>query len=277
MTEWTGRALAEDLAAQLRSDQWMVWTEMPLGSVLFESPQRADVLAIRKSYTNPVVKIFEIKVSVNDFRGDVARQKYTGYFSSANYVLFAVPQGLIKACDLPQNGVGLIVRGDKGWHVVKAGRHQDFTITTNMLLALLMKGYEDHCRDYRSPQRRAAGALTYTTLSQAFKDYGVKLAQDLAANKKLITVAEDLRKEISEAMGRDFTTFGDGASYLRIEVAKLIRQTRNPNLALEISELARDLFDGNQYANPVYRLEQILTKAREVYKTEKESLDDPES
>ena len=222
--KWTGRELALDLADTLRAANKMAWVEMPLGSVMFSSPQRADVLCINKSYMHPNVMIYEVKVSVDDFRGDITRGKYKGYFASANQVLFAVPQGMVKAADLPQDGVGLIARNDNGWHVVKAGRRQEFNLDGNMLLALLMRGYECQVLEWRSAERRAEGARVYTDLHQAFSLYGVKLAKELAEARALVKGADELRGEINEALGEDYAHFGDAAASLKHEVHKLLKQ-----------------------------------------------------
>ena len=63
-----------------------------------------DAVALRKSWANPSVIGYEIKVSRSDFTRD---DKWQGYLQYCNEFLFACPDGLIKKEELPDN-VGLI-------------------------------------------------------------------------------------------------------------------------------------------------------------------------
>lgn len=267
MKEWKGRELSEDLASYLQSANWMTWTNIPLGSVQ-NSPgvQIADVLAVPKSFTKPIFKIYEIKVSRADFFGDVGREKYKGYFKSAHYVLFAVPQGLIKAAELPQDGVGLIVRTEDSWHVVKSGRRSDFQIGIELLLKLLMRGYQDHFIEYRSKKRREEGAKQYTDLNQAFYDYGIHVAHDIAHAQKFLKTADALLKEMGPIMGRDYSSLGEGVLALQQDIEKLMRQKKHYRLAVPLAEYAMKLFNGDYlYHDPVKELEQLLALAKEDF------------
>lgn len=98
----TGRELAEDLARTIEVSGAMVWTNMPLGSVMFSNPGIVDCIAMSKSYTNPNVRIYEVKVSRGDFQRDINRQKFTRYIPFCNRLFFACEKGLIKSSEIPE-------------------------------------------------------------------------------------------------------------------------------------------------------------------------------
>jgi hypothetical protein len=270
--QWTGKELAEDLARHLQEAGWMVWTQIPLGSVQHSSPQIADVLAIPKSFVHPTVMIYEIKVSRADFFGDIARAKYIGYFKSANQVLFAVPSSLVKATELPQDGVGLIVRNETTWHVVKAGKRQDFRPGEELLLKLLMRGYHDHYQEYRSKKRRDEGAKEYTTLSKAFHDYGVQVAKDIARGSEILHASDEFLKEISAIMGKKYDNVSGAVRDLKWDVERLMNQKKHQRLALPMAEYATRLFNGDIYTDPVEQIEKLLEQARRDFPKKDDTL-----
>lgn len=82
-------------------------TECKTCSTYFPDPQgmlKFDGLAIRKSYTNPCITGYEIKVSRGDFLQDA---KWHLYLQYCNEFYFVVPAGLISKAEVPDN-VGLI-------------------------------------------------------------------------------------------------------------------------------------------------------------------------
>ncbi|GAJ03346.1 unnamed protein product, partial [marine sediment metagenome] len=108
----TGRELAEDLARHLQQPGgWMVWVNMPLGSIMFGNPGIADVITVAKSYKT-TVRIYEVKTTRGDFWGDVNKGKYLRYLENCNQFYFATGAGVVKKEEIPQ-GCGLITRSDK--------------------------------------------------------------------------------------------------------------------------------------------------------------------
>lgn len=82
-------------------------TECKTCSTYFPDPQGLlifDGLAITKSYTQPNIVGYEIKVSRNDFLQDA---KWHLYLQYCNEFFFVVPKGLIRKEELPEN-TGLI-------------------------------------------------------------------------------------------------------------------------------------------------------------------------
>jgi len=262
--EWTGKELAKDLARHLTSPTCMVWVEAPLGSV-WQGVQRADVLAINKSYTNPNVRIYEIKVSRGDFFGDINRDKYTGYKKNAHQVYFAVPSKLIQVTELPQDGVGLIVRNESSWHVAKAARRIEYKLDVELLLKLLMKGYEDHWQKPRLEGKTLQDIKVYSTLRQAYYDYGVKVGKDIADAQQLVQAAESFKREIGKLMGKDYDKPMYAVSELQADVRGLMNQKKYSRLALPLSKLCMNLFEGNVYINPVRELEILTEQAKKEF------------
>ena len=82
-------------------------TECKNGSTYFPPAQgflMFDGLAITKSYTQPCITIYEVKVSRSDFLQD---NKWHLYLQYCNEFYFVVPKGMIRKEELP-DGVGLI-------------------------------------------------------------------------------------------------------------------------------------------------------------------------
>jgi hypothetical protein len=63
-----------------------------------------DAVAIRKSYTNPRVIIYEIKVSRSDFLRDKIHKSYLQY---CNQFYFVCPKGLIRREEITDKRIGL--------------------------------------------------------------------------------------------------------------------------------------------------------------------------
>ena len=93
--------LAQSLAAHLMAaqDGPMVWTDMQLGP---SGSPRPDVYVIPKTYTSLRPMIYEVKVSVSDFRADVTAGKWQSYRPMCSGIYFAFPDGLaVQAADVP--------------------------------------------------------------------------------------------------------------------------------------------------------------------------------
>lgn len=65
---------------------------------------RMDAVAIKKSWANPCITAYEVKVNRQDFLRD---DKWPGYMSYCNRLAFACPEGLIQKEELPPE-VGLV-------------------------------------------------------------------------------------------------------------------------------------------------------------------------
>ncbi len=269
--KWTGTELAEDLANHIQDvGKMMVWVEIPLGSV-WDGAQRADVLAMPKSYHNLMVHIYEIKVSHADFIRDVNALKYAGYFNSCNYLYFACPSGLLKTEEIPA-GCGLINRKENTWRVAKSPQRHEFTPDNKFLLKLLMNGYEFHEREHRS--QRLEEMKEYTTLQQAYHDYGVKVGRDIANAQEIKAFAETVMVEAGKLFGKDYSKFGDALYDLKSEVDRLKAQHKGYRLAIPLCKLAEQLFNGDKsYTGVTYQLEELLRQAKKDWPEATKTID----
>ncbi len=150
--DWNGKELQYDLAEHLRGSGWLTFTEIEVpgteasygrerGST---TSGRVDVAALKPgAYSRKDLRAYEVKVSRSDFLNDVNSQKYKRYLQVFHRVYFAVPKGLVTKDELP-DGVGLITRSEKGWHVLKAAKgHEPTHLSVDSILALMYRGHEE--------------------------------------------------------------------------------------------------------------------------------------
>ena len=241
--DWTGISLAEDLAQSKDQAQWLTWVQIPLGAVTYGSP-RADVLAARKSFVNPSFTIYEVKISRSDFNADINRGKYRGYFEHCCQLYFAVPKGLITKEDIPE-GTGLTVRGDNGWHVVKAAPRREHTPNIELLLKLLMRGYDDHLVQWKQYDRLKN--LEYKGLKEASLQFGIKVARDLQDASELIELANKLKDEVGKLIGKKYDSLSSAIYGLRADVDALLLQRRYSPEAVALASIVDRLFQGGRF------------------------------
>ena len=137
--------LQTDLARHLRSVGWLTFTEIEVPGTQGDSwaSGRVDVVAVKPHhYAQRDLRAYECKSTRRDFLHDVGSDKWRRYLLVFPRVYFAVPSGLIKKAEVPEEA-GLIVRGENGWTTVKAARgHIPPNLSVDSILALLFRGYE---------------------------------------------------------------------------------------------------------------------------------------
>jgi hypothetical protein len=259
--EYNGRDLGEDLARTLQGAGYMVWTNQPLGSVQQDHVPVADVLAISKSY-NAVNKIYEVKVSRRDFQGDVARGKYLSYLPFCHHFYFATPAKLIDKGELPE-GCGLTVRGEKSWRSLKVAPRHDYQIDPNLLLALLMKGYQNHFEEYR--RLEVEYLKNYPGLVSAAAKYGKRLSKDLVDASYALPAARELKIKIEKLVGRQFVSLDWAMHWLRGEVETLLGKYKYGEDAGELVEIALELMKGSPW-----QVEEKLRQIADKFKVNKD-------
>lgn len=243
----TGKELAESLARQLQLSGWMVWVNMPLGSVLWSNPSIADVIAISKSYSNTTVKVYEVKASRNDFWRDVNKGKYLRYMKECDQFYFATPAGLLKRGEIPQ-GCGLITLGAHGWHVQMGARRNECELSREFLLALLIKGYQDYLPKMRTFEEK--DYYEYKGLANAAAKFGIKLAEDLAKGPEYIREAQELQKKVCEALGEKYDSLDLSIWNLRRGVEGLLRKYKYAEEVAGLTSILMQIFEGNAYRVP---------------------------
>jgi hypothetical protein len=133
MKDWKHDELAEDLGDCKQTN----FLNVHLGSPYLQySVQRADVIEVKPSYTRFCVSIYEVKVSRSDFQSDIRSGKWKGYLDHCHRFYFAVPAGMVKKEEIPEEA-GLIVRGGNGWTTLKPAKPRNIEIPYMTLLSIL--------------------------------------------------------------------------------------------------------------------------------------------
>lgn len=138
--KFTHRKLCEDLAL-IKGTKFF---EVPLGSIWASgihgnlTTQIADVICVKPSYTRFLIDIYECKVSRSDFLNDLRSGKYKGYLGHCNRFYFAVLSGVAKKEEIP-DGIGLMVRGEKGWTTIKMASKVEHEIPYETMMSMLFK------------------------------------------------------------------------------------------------------------------------------------------
>lgn len=241
---WNAKSLSEELAQQKDMGTWMTWAQVPLGSVQMSNVGVADVLAVRKSFTNPNFIIYEVKVTRGDFLSDVNQGKYRRYFPDCCQLYFAAPVGVIKKEELPE-GTGLIVRGENGWHVIKAAPRREHKPDEQLLLKLLMRGYENRLVEWKQYDR--IKNLEYKGLKDASQRYGIQIGRDLAQASEIIAQAKELVAEVETVLGKKYDTLWQATYQLQADIRGLLIQREYAPVAVQLATLTMRLFEGHSY------------------------------
>ena len=264
----TAFEVIEDLAKHLNEKGWIAWTQIPLGSVMWNNSRipRADVLAVNKSFSNSTFIIYEVKVSRSDFLSDVNRGKYLSYLDFCSQLYFAAPSGLLKKEEIPEN-CGLIVRGASSWRVAKAATRRDFTPTTEFLLKLLMVDYKNRLETWKQYER--IKNLEYKGLKDASQKHGIKIARDLESADEVIQNARELTDRVGEAMGVKYDTLWNGIYSLKGDVERLLGQRKYAKEVVELTDLTMRLFHGSIHiTNAPGMLRKVADRLEEKHSAE---------
>lgn len=199
-----------DLAKHLREVGYLTYTEIEIKG---GRGGRADVVAIKPSYANKDCRIYEVKNNRGAFDNDF---KYEKYFDVCHRMYIACPKGMISKDELPDK-IGLIVRGENGWYVVKAPKRnnpKDFNI--DFVLSLLYRGYEETV-EHRILRDRI-DLRDNIALSRRAKKLGWEIARRLDRDRE--TQVEQWVVECSNLFKK----------YLGIEIERVSREKGLPDL-----------------------------------------------
>lgn len=190
------------MALQERNPKDYFLTEVKNGSTYFPPAQGLlifDGMGIRKSYTQPCITIYEVKVSRGDFLRDNKWQLYKQY---CNELYFAVPKGLIDPSELPED-VGLIYYNPdtKKLHTKRKALYRHVDIPPEVYQYIVYTRLsEDRIPFYES---RAEYAKDYLE-DKKDKRYigqslGSKMAKDLEDAENRLKSLEDVEKQVNFA------------------------------------------------------------------------------
>lgn len=171
-------------------------TEVKTGSTWFtEGMLKFDAYAIKKSWTNPCLYGYEIKVSRNDFLQD---NKWPGYLPYCNRFSFVCPTGLIKPEELPDE-VGLVYYNSekKTLYTKRAARHRIIEYPNDLFLYIIMNRLDsDRHPFYDNEREEYIKAYLQNRLSKwdLGKKFNSKLVSDLTKAEREI---DGLKYEVS--------------------------------------------------------------------------------
>lgn len=174
-------------------------TECKTCSTYFPDPQGLlifDGLAITKSYTQPNIIGYEIKVSRSDFLQDA---KWHLYLQYCNEFFFVVPKGLVKKDELPDN-VGLIYYDPdtNKLRTVKKALYRQIEEPVGVYKYIIFSKLDEdripfyenraeYAKDYLSDKvnKRYVGTALGTKLAQDLQDAYSRLERVKGAEKQL--------------------------------------------------------------------------------------------
>lgn len=119
-----------------RHDDAVFVPECKDGPTQTANHRRMDAWVMAKSWSNPLVTAYEIKVSRSDFIRD---DKYHDYLDYCNELYFVCPHGLIQPNELPDD-VGLMCVTKTGGRLItkKKAKRRDVQIPENIFRYILM-------------------------------------------------------------------------------------------------------------------------------------------
>lgn len=145
-----------------------------------------DALAMKRSWANPCITGYEVKVSRGDFLQD---QKWPGYMAYCNKFSFVCPKGLITKDELPDN-VGLIYYyPDTGaLRSERPPKHRMIDIPPEMYMYMLMSRIEPDRHPFFSSQREMMQAYVADKVERARlgSDVGSKMASEIRELRKKV-------------------------------------------------------------------------------------------
>ncbi len=180
---WKHDELLADLASHLAGADRMIWTDMQLGP---SGSPRPDVYVLHKSYSKPRPLAFEIKVSKSDLRSDTTSGKWESYLKYASGVVFAVPDGLCTAADIPAQ-CGLIVRKAEVWRYVRKPTVQPVALGMDAVMKLLMDGVGRVYRGAPIQPRRASFWQEPAAVRKKFGEAVAIAARDIGAAQQSLS------------------------------------------------------------------------------------------
>lgn len=228
---WKHDELQGDLAETRKANGEIVAEKLAIGS--WGGGGQIDVFALKPSWSAPNPTVYEVKISRADFMGDTQSGKYRKYLPFCRRLYFAVPSGMLTKAEVP-DGMGLIVRGDNGWHTVKAPRVQQVepenfhTVTYALLL-------NQHPAPWRKPSReqRIRRLHSVAEINQYASELSGRVRNALEAGDRAERDHDLARQLLIRELGADPETDNRNLASLAHEVLNRAPLARMPIAPLE--------------------------------------------
>lgn len=252
-----------NILQQARHREDFVVTECKNGPTWFAQDMvRMDLVAVKKSWSKPMITAYEIKVSRQDFLSD---DKWPQYLKYCDRFCFACPEGIIKKADIQAieiKGVGLVyVYPDTGAvRTVVKPLNRQVPYDPDFLMYILLSKVASDRWPFFSNQREHWQAwhrqkLEDKALGSAVRSKLAKRLQDLAIeNEKLkrdLERGDGLGEEIKQRYGVNSMRDLEKAVTVLEALAQVkggwqqLRDALNTlkNLRREVDDLPDDFFD----------------------------------
>ncbi len=137
--------------------------------IIDRGARRMDAWAMRKSWANPLVTGYEVKVSRRDFVQDHKVQDYMPY---CNEMYLVAPRGVLEIDELPE-GCGYLEVASTGTRLFtrKKAAYRECTLSEDFLRSILFSKAEDYYTRLDTPDRALARRLgTYKGFEKFVED-----------------------------------------------------------------------------------------------------------
>lgn len=264
----THNELVDSLIQSLHGGRQFVVKQPSLGSqVVQRGCPVADILTLRKSYTQFTISVLEVKATRQDFLRDLRAGKWHKYLPYCHRFYWAAPSGIIKKAELTE-GAGLWTHGENGWHCVSAGRPRpEADFGPNELLGILFAvGRAETTRVRKWALRDAENAAHSTDAGEAAQVFGQETGVRIARLNELERDArrdrkyyKSLLRKLGEILG---LPLGEDLTHIAAEEVRRALRVGGPAadapLIAAMGRYLQAFADGRPVDRPREKLVEIL-------------------
>lgn len=138
-----------------------------------------DAFAMKKSWSKPLISIYEIKTNRQDFLSD---QKYIKYLEYCHEFYFACPTDLIKIEEIPDRA-GLVYVKDKTIRTIKKAKYVEQKIPSELFIYIILSRLESDRYPFHEDKL------------QFYKEFLISKQRSADIGKKLSSKYRDLVQE----------------------------------------------------------------------------------
>jgi hypothetical protein len=208
------RVSAEEIHARIhlhlstQEKAWRVWHEVTLSRTNKHDYPRADIWALRTSWSPLEARVYEVKVSRSDFLSDRNKGKFEKYLPHCTAFYYAVPKDLVKSEEVP-DGLGLVyVAPGKSHLIVKQPQTRVWNPNPEQLIELLMgigtPPHKDTWRCRKGNERLEDAQVKREIDLVLLRDKMKKKHSERSAGRDAASAVANARKEV-EAANRSMT------------------------------------------------------------------------
>lgn len=213
--------------------------------------RRMDAWAMKKSWANPLVTAYEIKVSRSDFLNDHKMQDYMDY---CNEIYVVAPKGVLGLNEIPEEfGYLEVSANGKKLFTKKKAKYRPCTLSEDFLRSILFSKADDFYSRLDTPTRALARRLgTYKGFEKIAEDEAELQYVGAAVSRKFHDITREnlrLKQELDtlqevKLWKQDFAkVFGfDSASQLQYNdrfdsqlqknIERMLNELQNPQLKI---------------------------------------------